>query len=178
MKLWKIAGAVSAAVLLVSAAGLAACRTESVDRENRTGEDKDSAEVVKGGKSPPVSIQEELYERLGGFAEILYQYDTNERKFYEGAEAYMTDEAFHLLLPLGAVGRNEGEGIRVQSSLISTDIYAYYSSDASAEVIMESRFTLSRAANCTVTQYLELSVEKTDGQWMITECHVIDTLEE
>jgi hypothetical protein len=43
---------------------------------------------------------------------------------------------------------------------------------------MESRFTLSQAANGSVTQYLKLSLEKKEGQWVITQCHVIDTLEE
>lgn len=178
MKLWKIAGAVSGMVFLVAVAGLAVCWTgDEVQGDSPTGKDE-TLEVVTGGKPPPAGIQEELCERLGGFAEVLYQYDTDERKFYEGAEAYMTDKAFQILRPPDIARREEDRRVRVRSSLIRTDIYAYYDSEVSAEVIMESQFTLSQTANGSVTQYLKLSLEKIEGQWTITECYVIDTLEE
>ena len=93
MKLWKIAGAVSGTVFLAAAAGLVLCRTETADREERAGRQEEAVAVMEGGKPPPMDSQEELRERLGGFAEVLYQYDTDERKFYEGAEAFMTDKA-------------------------------------------------------------------------------------
>lgn len=178
MKLWKIAGAVSGAVFLAAAAGLAVCWAGSAGQGEGAKRQEDVPVVMSGGKSPPADIQEELCERLRGFAEVLYQYDTDDRRFYEGAEAYMTDRAFQALRPPDADEAEEGQGARVRSSLVSADIYAYYRSEANAEVIMESRFTLSLAANGSVTQYLKLSVEKADGQWVITECHAIDTLEE
>ena len=178
MKLWKIAGAVSGAVFLAAAAGLVLCRTETAGREERAGRQEEAVAVMEGGKPPPMDSQEELRERLGGFAEVLYQYDTDERKFYEGAEAYMTDKAFQMLRPPDAAGEEDGQAVRIRSSLISTCIYACYGGEADAEVIMESRFTLSQAANGSVTQYLKLSLEKKEGQWVITQCHVIDTLEE
>lgn len=178
MKLWKIAGAVSGAVFLVAAAGLAVCWAGSEERGDSAIRQDGGSVVMTGGKPPPADIQEELCEKLGGFAEVLYQYDTDERKFYEGAEAYMTDEAFQILRPPDVAGSEEGQGVRVRSSLISTDMYAYYDSEVKAEVILESRFTLSQTANGSVTQYLKLSLEKMEGQWVVTECYVIDTLEE
>lgn len=178
MRLWKIAGAVSGAVFLVAAAGLAVCWAGSAEEGGRAIRQDEGPVTAAGGKPPPADIQEELCERLGGFAEVLYEYDTSERMFYEGAELYMTDKAFQMLRPPDAAGRGEGQGARVQSSLISTDIYAYYDSEVNAEAIMESLFTLSKAANGSVTQYLKLSLEKAEGQWVITECYVIDTLEE
>lgn len=178
MKIWKIAGIISVFILITAAVGLAVYREEDASMDIGVPEQNEVLEAAKGGKSPPADNREELYERLQGFAQVLYEYDTDERKFYEGVEAYMTEDAFLTLRPQDSAEQEGRKAIRMQSWLISTDAYVHYYNEESAIVIMESKFTLSQAANGAITQYLKLSVEKMDGQWMITECHVIDTLEE
>lgn len=178
MKIWKIAGIVSVFILIAAAVGLAIYREEDDVMDTGVLEQNEVLEDAKGGKSPPADNQEELYERLQGFAQVLYEYDTDERKFYEGAETYMTEDAFPMLRPQDSAEQEDGKAIRMQSWLISADAYVHYHNEESAIVIMESQFTLSQTVNGAITQYLKLSVEKIDGQWMITECHVIDTLEE
>lgn len=128
---------------------------------------------------PETGIQEQMSEWLAGFAETVYEYDTNERKFYVGAQDYMTESAFRAFAPLeGEGGDAEPQEVRVQSRLLETKDYYYFVDDFHAEVIMESRFTLSAGGNGSLIQYLKLTVEKKNDAWLITECNVIDTLEQ
>jgi len=128
---------------------------------------------------PEAGMQEQLSAWLEGFAGVIYEYDTRERKFYVGAQDYMTENAFRAFAPLEGEGGDAGsEEIRVQSRLLETKQYCYFEDDSHAEVIMESRFTLSAGENGSLMQYLKLSVEKEGGVWLITDCHVIDTLEQ
>lgn len=150
------------------------------------GGEGDRAEPEISGEDPEAEkparetgVQEDLSARLAGFARIIYEYDTLERKFYVGAQDYMTEDAFGSFAPLAGEGGDDGpEDVRVRSCLLETKSYYCFLDESHAEAVMESRFTLSAGGNGSLIQYLKLSVEKENGVWLITDCHVIDTLEQ
>lgn len=121
-----------------------------------------------------------LEQFLQAFAEVLYTYDTRERRFYEGTETFMTPQAFAELKPASAGELAEsGEEIPAMvSSLQEARCYYSYFSESEAEVIMESCFTLSRSGNGQILQYVKLSIEKQNNVWKITGINVLDTLEQ
>lgn len=177
MRRWKIVVVVCFAVMALAFG----CLLLYPEREQEKGED---AEITQTGMEASETVleeerQEQLSEWLVGFAGIIYEYDTKERKFYVGAQDYMTKDAFSAFAPLDGEGGDAGpEEVRVQSHLLETKNYYYFTNDSHAEVIMESRFTLSAGGNGSLTQYLKLSIEKENGAWLITDCHVIDTMEQ
>lgn len=144
---------------------------EKAQKENLT-EQEEAPEVQTGEQSPEQFLQE--------FAEVLYTYDTRERRFYEGAEAFMTSQAFAELKPASAGELAEsGEEIPAMvSSLQEARCYFSYFSESEAEVIMESHFTLSRSGNGQILQYVKLGIEKQENGWKITGISVLDTLEQ
>lgn len=177
MRHWKIVAVVCFAVMAVAFGCLV---LYPGGEQGEEAEPEAPMEDTAGPETvPETGIQEQLSVRLAGFAGIIYEYDTRERKFYVGAQDYMTEDAFRAFAPLEGEGGDAGpEEIRVQSRLLETKQYCYFGDDSHAEVIMESRFTLSAGENGSLMQYLKLSVEKKDGAWLITDCHVIDTLEQ
>ncbi len=180
MKYWKQTCAISAIIVLVAAGCLYLVLYKEGGRTNTKEEEmqgKDE-EIIQTYTVFPVDAQGELYERLYDFAQTLYQYDTAERKFYEGAEEYMTQAAYREFYPASAQEKDAPGAVRVRSTLMEANIYAFYESETEADVILESRFSLTQGTNGSLTQYLRLSLEKQEGQWLITECSIIDTLEE
>ncbi len=144
---------------------------KKVQKED-SAEQEEAPEGQMGGQSPEQLLQ--------AFAEVLYTYDTRERRFYEGAEAFMTSQAFAELKPASAGEMAEsGEEIpAVVSSLQEARCYYSFFSESEAEVIMESRFTLSRSGNGQILQYVKLGIEKQENEWKITGISVLDTLEQ
>ena len=153
-----------------------------VTSRDGTGEDLSQTEVAAEQEEDPLeqaSMQEpELF--LQSFAEVLYTYDTRERRFYEGTEAFMTPQVYAELAPLSAEDETEsGENIpAVISSLQEAKCYYSCFSETEAEVIMESCFTLSGSGNGQILQYIKLNIEKQDNEWIITGINVLDTLEQ
>lgn len=177
MRHWKIVAVVCFAVMAVAFGCLVLYPGGEQGEDAGPGvptEDTAGPETV-----PEAGMQEQLSAWLEGFAGVIYEYDTRERKFYVGAQDYMTENAFRAFAPLEGEGGDAGpEDVRVQSRLLETKQYCYFEDDSHAEVIMESRFTLSAGENGSLMQYLKLSVEKEGGAWLITDCHVINTLEQ
>lgn len=180
MKYWKQICSISAIIVLVATGCLYLALYKEGGRTSKKEDEMQGKEVgmLQIYTVFPVDAQGELYERMHSFAQILYQYDTAERKFYEGAEEYMTQAAYRAFCPGSAQEEDAPGAVRVRSTLLEANIYAFYGSETEADVILESRFSLTQGTNGSLTQYLKLSLEKQDGQWLITECSIIDTLEE
>lgn len=92
----------------------------------------DRAEPEISGEDPEVEkpdretgVQEELSARLAGFAGIIYEYDTLERKFYVGAQDYMTEDAFGSFAPLAGEGGDDGSE-DVKGTVLSAGNKSYY----------------------------------------------------
>ena len=180
MKHWKKICGISIIVILMTIISLLFV-VQKEDKKTNTEENnvqKGKVDILPSQQISMLDIQEELKDRLSSFAQVLYQYDTAERKFYEGAEEYMTPQAYGKLYPMSAQEEGVQAAIRVRSTLIAVNVYAFYESDTKADVILESRFSLSQGTNGALIQYLRLTLERQEGVWMITECQIIDTLEE
>lgn len=180
MKYWKQICVISIAVML-AAAGCLFFAVQQEDVGRNTEEESSQGEAIKITQSEQVTLKDmqiELHERLYSFALVLYQYDTAERKFYEGAEEYMTQQAYGKLCPVSAQEKDEQGAVRVCSTLLEANIYVFYESMTEAEVILESHFSLTQGTNGSLTQYSKLALERQEEEWLITECQIIDTLEE
>lgn len=173
--LFSILAAVTVILLFLAGMFLLVSSKESTGKKAQkedSAEQEEAPEGQTGGQSPEQLLQ--------AFAEVLYTYDTRERRFYEGAEAFMTSQAFSELKPASAGEITEsGEEIpAVVSSLQEARCYYSFFSESEAEVIMESRFTLSRSGNGQILQYVKLGIEKQENGWKITGISVLDTLEQ
>lgn len=111
----------------------------------------------------------------GKFFSVIYEYDTSKRLFYEGAEAYMTKEAYEQLLPMPSVESTDDVFFHMQSSLESFLIYKREISETEIELMAEVHFSVSGSGKYTQRQIIKLCMQLENRQWMITECSVIDT---
>lgn len=176
MRHWKIVAVVCFAVMAVAFG----CLILYPEGDQKKGVEPESMETDTGQPETvsETGEQESLSMLLSGFAGVIYEYDTNVRKFYEGAQVYMTEKAFQAFAPLAGEADVQPPEVRVQSRLLETKDYCLFVDDSHAEVIKESRFTLSAGENGSLLQYLKLSVVKENDAWLITDCYVIDTLEQ
>lgn len=153
-----------------------------VTSRDGTGEEGSQTEIATGQEEVPLeqTAGQEPEQFLQSFAEVLYTYDTRERRFYEGTEAFMTPKAYAEFAPFSDEDMAEsGEKIpAVISSLQEAKCYYSCFSEAEAEVIMESCFTLSGSGNGKILQYIKLNIGKQDNEWIITGISVLDTLEQ
>lgn len=176
MKYWKQICGISIVIIIVTMGSLfLVMQKDYPENDTVNGDKQNELEDIKSYQVSMIEIQEELYDRLHSFAQVLYEYDTAERKFYEGAEKYMTPQAYGAIYPVSAQENDEQGAIRVRSTLMEIKVYAFYTSVTQADVIMESHFSLTQTP---LTQYLRLKLERQEGEWLITECEIIDTLEE
>lgn len=166
------------AVVLLFLAGTFLLVTSKKDTEEENAQRSDAAELEEVPKEQEDGQAPEQF--LLAFAEVLYSYDTRERRFYEGADAFMTPQAYAELKPASAEEFPDGgeEAPAVVSSLQETKCYYSYFSESEAEVIMESRFTINRSGNGQILQYVKLGIEKQEDEWKITGINVLDTLEQ
>ena len=153
-----------------------------VTSRDGTGEDKSQTEDMAGPEEVPLeqSAGQDPEQFLQSFAEVLYTYDTRERRFYEGTEAFMTPQAYAELVPF-SVGESMESGEKIPaviSSLREAKCYYCCFSETEAEVIMESCFTLNGSGNGQIMQYIKLNIEKQSNEWKITGINVLDTLEQ
>lgn len=109
------------------------------------------------------------------FFSVIYEYDTSERMFYEGAEAYMTKEAYEQLLPMPSEENTDDVFFHMQSSLKNFLIYKREINEKEVELVAEIYFCVSGSGEYTQRQIVKLCMELGNKQWVITECSVLDT---
>lgn len=132
------------------------------------------------GNPPAEKADMDLEDGLNRFAEVIYTYDTRERRFYEGARSYMTEQGFQMLVPFSAVEEEEEEEehpAAVVSSLNDVSYYYRFLDENNVQVMMEADFTLSRSGNGKILQYTKLFLEKTGSGWKIDAYEPVDTIE-
>ena len=74
----------------------------------------------------PVAEEQEILspeETIRQFADVIYTYDTSERQFYDGAEEYMTPEAYETLVPMQDPEEADEAPIQMTSKLDSITCY-------------------------------------------------------
>ena len=128
----------------------------------------------------PVKEEQEILspgETIQQFADVIYTYDTSERPFYEGAEEYMTPEAYEVLVPMQDPEETDGAPIKMTSKLDSVTCYYKVSDSPQVEAIADVEYSLSGMGDFRNHQFLKLVLTYTDG-WKISECTVLATIEQ
>lgn len=136
-------------------------------------------QTLKKNQENGDKVDEEILsaeDTINAFVAVIYDYDTSERAFYEGAEEYMTELAFSKLVPLQAEEESQ-ESIHMTSILDETKHYYHVISDEQIEVLSEIWYRVSGTGNFRIRQILKLRLILED-RWLIQECSVLDTLEE
>lgn len=182
MKKWHIA-----AVILVVLFAAAGCVLTAVGIHGKTelaasvtAEPK-QLETVEVDPGPVHTYYVPREEMLARFAEIIYTYDTRERLFYEGAQTYMTEAGYRMLVPFSAGEELEDKEENRPAAVISTlnEVSFYYKEleAGSAIVMMEAGFALARSGNGEILQYTKLSIKETKDGWKIDAYEPVDTIE-
>ena len=139
--------------------------------------------IPKGTEIEEREEQRELgmEETIREFAEVVFSYNTAERLYYEGAEAFMTEKAYEELSPSPDMdGETEFRDVPVvQMTSKLQELQCFYRSgeDGETEVIAEIWYTLSGTGEFRIRQLAKLKLIKQDG-WKIDEYTVLDTLEQ
>lgn len=139
--------------------------------------------IPKGTEIREREEQQELgvEETIRAFAEVVFTYNTAERLYYEGAEAFMTEKAYDELIPSPDMdGETEiGDVPVVQMTSKLQELQCFYRSgeEGETEVIAEIWYTLSGTGEFRIRQLAKLKLIRQDG-WKIDEYTVLDTLEQ
>lgn len=176
MRKWHIAGLLLAA-LLAAIGGVVICAGGRKPYEGPAA--VGMAAVQEKEDEMAVTEHVGLEEMLTRFAEVIYNYDTRERRFYEGAEPCMTGQGYQMLVPFSA-GEEPEEKERpaaVISSLNDVSYYYNFTDDSNVQVMMEARFSLSRSGHGEILQYTKLSVKETEEGWKIDAYEPVATME-
>ena len=117
--------------------------------------------VIEGSKVEEVerNSKTESPEIVAGeFFSVIYEYDTSTRLFYEGAEAYMTRDAYEQLLPMPSEGNTEDVFFHMQSRLEDFSIYKREISETEVELLAPYSLNLAdiSAKLCVTNEILEM----------------------
>lgn len=148
------------------------------DHEPQDGSERVSVEERELTEESETEAKLSAEETLRAFAEILYTYDTRERMFYEGADRYMTDKAYEQLVPLQDA---EEENIPVRqmvSRLKEITCYFRPAAKGKIEAMAEVWYQLSGTGDYGVRQILKLALVEDEDGWKVSECTVVDTMEQ
>jgi len=137
-------------------------------------------QVVKSQNNSKVSESDidmkSIEEYIQLFTKVIYNYDTNERNFYEGAEKYMTEKAYEILVPLPV--SNEEPIRSMKSELQEVTCYYREIDPKEVEAIVEIWYTLSGTGEFRIRNLIKLQLIQAEGEWKINEFTVLETLEE
>lgn len=157
-------------IYLIVVAVVLVCLVCTKPKETKeTKQQETEIEVVQEGDEQelPDTITEE-------FIKIIYEYDTSERKYFEGADEYMTTEAYEKFIPLPA-DEDVGEVyFHMQSEIQSYQLYKRVISDEQVEFVAEIYFTVSGSGEYSQCHIVKLCLENDEG-WLITSCDVLTT---
>lgn len=134
--------------------------------------------TIKGANIEMVEMNSEIKSPetvAGEFFAVIYEYDTSKRLFYEGADMFMTKEAYEQLLPMPSEENIEEPYFHMKSSLEHFLIYKREVSATEVELMAEVHFSLSGSGVYTQRQIVKLYMELDGEQWLITACNVLDT---
>lgn len=158
-------------VILSSLFFLVVC-TAKEEQETIKKETAEETEVQQKKLSPVMSAE----ETIRAFTDLIYTYDTSERRFYEGTDAYMTESAYERMVPMQS--EEVAMGIRSMSSEL-LDITTYYriEDEKHLSVLAEVWYRLSSSGEFRCRQLIKLQLIKAD-KWVINDYTVLDTMEE
>lgn len=151
--------------------------------EETTMEEKKQGHTVKNSleEEGEDSDLKKIETVLKGFADTIYVYDTRQRKYYEGAEKYMTQRGYEKFKPLDIERMEESsetpEPVPVISNLQDVNFYYKQANSQEVEVIMEADVLYSSTGKNSNRQYLKLQLKKSNDDWLISECEIVATMD-
>lgn len=175
---FKIAGIfISIVIILMFSAGVIFFATGNSQqaKEKTTAEEKGQDNSETG-----ITDKSKVHKVLTGFAETIFSYDTSERRYFEGADIYMTKAGYEKFKPLVTDNREENapKPFSVISKLQGAQFYYGSVNNNQVEVVMEADISLSATENTKIREYLKLTVEKHNDEWLISDCNVFATIQE
>lgn len=136
-------------------------------------EKNETSESVRAQEETELSAE----ETIAAFVDQIYTYDTNERKFYEGADRYMTREAYERIAPM----INEEETVTdvhaMSSELLELTTYYRLDQEDELQVMIDVWYKTSGTGEFRIRQIAKIQLIK-EEKWLIDDFTVIDTLEE
>lgn len=120
-------------------------------------------------------------DTLNQFFRVIYSYSTSERRFYEGAEPYMTSTAYQSMVPLQDEAEAADSEPMPQKSELQ-EYTCYYNSVDSRNigVMAEVWYTVNGTGNFRIMSILKLDMEfsQSDGRWLISKIEPVASHEE
>lgn len=150
--------------------------------EKKTTDKKEQSHTVENSleEAGEQSDLERIETVLKGFADTIFVYDTRQRRYYEGAEKYMTQRGYEKFKPL-EIDMTESNDIPQPVPVISNlqEVNFYYKAVNSQEieVIMEADVLFSSTGKNSNREYLKLQMEKSNSEWLISECEIVATMD-
>lgn len=119
---------------------------------------------------------------LDGFTNQIYNYNSSERKYYEGVDIYMTPSGYERFIP-GDIGEEDSELSYEQPNMVQrltlNQVQYFYNfvSEIEVKVIMKADITSSLVNQNKTIQYLDATMLKQEnGSWLISDCAIVDTI--
>lgn len=161
---------IAVAVFLLIVMVLAMVLSEMLSSKEEKEKEKEPAvesEITEEEMETPEEVAEE-------FLTIIYEYDTAERMFFEGADKMMTKEAYEKLIPMPSEEIVE-EYFHMKSELDRFLLYKREMSANEMEILAEVYFSISGSGDYTQRQIVRLYMEFANKHWLITDCSVLNT---
>lgn len=135
-----------------------------------------------GGQKEEGVLQEEenpvmdAEDTIRAFADLVYTYDTSERRFYEGTETYMTKAAYEKMVPMQS-GKSDMETCSMSSELLDITTYYRTEDEKNLTVFAEVWYRLSSAGEFRCRQLIKMQLTM-EEKWVINDYTVLDIMEE
>lgn len=174
---FKIAGIfISIVIILMFGAGVLFFASDSRQSVEKT----TTEEKPEGGSHALNTDKSKIEEILKGFAETIFSYDTTKRLYFEGADIYMTKAGYEKFKPLVTDDGEENtpKPFSVISKLQGAQFYYGSFKKNRVEVVMEADISFSATESSSIREYLKLTVEKHNDEWLISDCNVFATIQE
>lgn len=134
-------------------------------------------EMTELGKAYELYI-EELTEFLDSFLDLTYNCNYQERRYYEGAEEYMTEECYSSYVPMqspedGEESRNE-DVVPYASYLLNMEYYFAFPGSGQAECLAVVQYASSGVSEEILENILSIALMSTEEGWKINRIETLD----
>jgi len=114
---------------------------------------------------------DDIIRFLDAFMDLTYNCDYGERHYYDGADAFMTEECYSYYVPMQdsvEAGSSEGESVPYKSYLHGTDYYFSSLTANQAECLAFIEYSATGDASESQESLLLLSLIRMAGEWKIS----------
>ena len=169
-------GMIVSVLLMMDAAGIAPQPSE-VSQEEVSQEQILTGEMPEELVSAYKSHTDDISRFLDAFLDLTYNCNYQERHYYDGADAYMTEECFDYYVPMQDPEEAEdtGETFAPYASYLQSTEYYYASlTGEQAECLAVVRYSATNNSAGTQKSYILLSLIRMDDKWKISSIETLD----